>query len=143
VTACSRHDFFLISGCGEERRGSRIGRGGGQAMAVISSMPSQEIIESLRGTLDFYRWCNLVIVRKYPQWRLEVRSQAVQSTMAEFAYVNQAAPGMAASVLDAYKEMAGGSPYTWKDWVNRLYYRGGELVTIAGGNFIPPEEEQE
>lgn len=99
-------------------------------MALLKSMPRKDIVDSFRGVLDFYRWCNLVIARKWPQWKGKVRSPYVQAMWPPFVKVNQAAAALPPHVVDTWKHMARHTQLTWKDYFVRAY---------IGHTFNPPD----
>lgn len=107
-------------------------------MAIITRMPSRNIVNALRGVLDFYTWCDLVIVRKWPRAPERSRNPAVMATAARFMDVNKLAPDLTETVTDAYKEIASQTGLTWKDWMTRLAIAGTSHV-----NLVPPPEELE
>jgi hypothetical protein len=90
-------------------------------MAIISEMPSEAIIGRLRGTLDFYQWCNLCIVRTWPRSPSRTRSIPCALAGQQFAYINKQASSLPPDLIQAYKSLATGTHMTWKDWATRLY----------------------
>jgi hypothetical protein len=90
-------------------------------LAKIAQMPAQDVIDGYRGVLDFYTWCDLNIVRKWPKTPGRNRSAAVVAAQVPFTYINKLASTLSPSVIDAYKEMALGTGLTWKDYLCRLY----------------------
>lgn len=103
-------------------------------MAKIAQMPSQAIIDSFRGYLDFYKWCDLNIVRKWPRAPGRSRAPAVVAAQVPFAYVNQQASELPGYVIDTWKAMAQSGGLTWKDWMNRAY---------ISGTFLPKDYYEE
>ncbi len=102
-------------------------------MAKIAAMPSMDIVNSLRGVLDFYVWCNLVIVRKWPKAPDRSRNDLVMSTAEKFKYVNQAASTLTADIIQPYKDIASQTGLSWKDWMTRLYINPGTNVHLIEG----------
>lgn len=93
-------------------------------MAKLKSMPSQDVIDMCRGVLDFYRWCELVIVRAYPQWTLTQRAPAVVAAEAIFSYARHTAPSLPQHVIQTWQDLADRSNLTWIDWLTRAYIAG-------------------
>ena len=97
-------------------------------MAKIAQMPALDIVDALRGKLDYYTWCNLVIVRSWPQASDRARSEDVQATGARFAYVNEEAGSLDDSIISAYKELASDTGFSWKDFLTRNFISGTEKL---------------
>jgi len=93
-----------------------------------------DIVDSLRGVLDFYTWCDLNIVRSWPRAPGRTRAPAVVATQVPFAYINTVASTLPADVIDAYKELADGTGLSWKDFVCRLY-----INASLKDHLYPPE----
>lgn len=90
-------------------------------MAKIGALPGKDVIDAFRGKLDFYTWCELKIVRKWPRAPGRKRAPAVVAAQAPFAYINKLAGSLPASVVESYQELAQASSLSWKDFLNRLY----------------------
>jgi len=97
-------------------------------MAKLSAMPSKDIVDAFRGTLDFYRWCDLVIVRKWPRSPGRLRNPYVMATAERFAYVNQMTSTITPDLKAAYAYTALDSSLTWKDIMVSLYLSGREQL---------------
>lgn len=93
-------------------------------MAKISSLPSQAIIDSLRGVLDFSVWCDLTIVRKWPRSPTGPRSPAVQRTSNQLSAFNAMIHFLDEETINAFRELGSGSSFTWKDMATRNYIDG-------------------
>lgn len=91
-------------------------------MAVISRMPAQAIIDGFRGTLDYYKFCGLNVVRAWPRKPPLPRAPAVEAQWQPFAYINTAVLNLPPNIIEAYKRMALGSSLTWRDLAVRLYF---------------------
>jgi hypothetical protein len=96
-------------------------------MAVIASLPSQAVIDGLRGVHDFYEWCGLVIVRSWPRQHVKERASGVVAAQQAFAYAHQVIPDLPAEVVESWQYLADQSNLTWKDWLLRAYL-GGTLA---------------
>lgn len=101
-------------------------------MAKLGALPAKDIIDAFRGTLDFYTWCSLKIVRKWPRAPGRARAPAVVATQAPFAYINKLAGSLPDNVVESYQELAQDSALSWKDFLNRLYINASIEDTIIG-----------
>ena len=104
-------------------------------MAKISHMPALDIVKTLRGKLDFYRWCDMTIVRSWPKKSTAPRSDYAIATSQKFSYINAQAKLVDPLIKPAYILLANASKYTWKDWQNSLWYKGRFRLHLI------PEEE--
>lgn len=107
-------------------------------MALIAQMPSKDIVNSLRGVLDFYTWCNLNIVRKWPRAPERGRNENVLATGARFSYINKLASTLPENVIDTYQWLADKTGLTWKDWLTRNYISGKTHLRLIGPAYEPP-----
>lgn len=96
-------------------------------MAVLTSMPQMEVVDAFHGVLDFYRWCELVIVRKWPVFTVKTRTEPVQETAVRFVYPSTVARELSQEVIDAYKAMVQGYGLSWKDMLTRCYVSGQKM----------------
>lgn len=104
-------------------------------MAKIAAMPSMAVVDSLRGKLDFYKWCGLTIVRKWPKSPGRSRNPNVVAAQGPFIYINKIARFLPDTIHEAYQVLAQDSAFSWKDWLNRLY-----INASIRDHLIPPEE---
>ncbi len=102
-------------------------------MAKIAQMPALGVVNALRGVLDFYTWCNLVIVRKWPRSPGRFRNPYVTYTGSLFAYINQMAAEIPPDIKEFYEPLASQSGLSWKDWLTRLYINPGTRVHLIQG----------
>lgn len=93
-------------------------------MAKLAQMPNQGVIDGFRGVLDFYLWCNLVIVRAWPRSPGSNRSRPVTARANRFGYAASQVRAISPELQAAYANQAQGSPYTWKDFLHRYYTSG-------------------
>lgn len=93
-------------------------------MVVITAMPSQAIIDSFRGVLDFYEYMGIPVCRKWPDFSHVKWSDAVKQSQRDFGYASSMASQVSTIVADAYRDMAKGSPFTWKDLLVKGYFIG-------------------
>ena len=113
-------------------------------MAKIGQKPSLDTVDAFRGVLDFYQWCDLNIVRSWPQWRPKERSPEVVAAQIPFAYLNQLAGTLSTSVSDSYRELASSTGLTWKDYLNRLYINPtiGDTMTPSDADYVLTSEAE-
>lgn len=93
-------------------------------MAIMERMPSQAIISAYKGVLDFYEYMGIPVCRKWPNFSHVKWSDAVKQSQADFGYASSMASQVSASVASAYRDMAKGSPFSWKDLLVKGYFIG-------------------
>jgi len=93
-------------------------------MAKIGAIPARDIVDSFRGKLDFYTWCNLNIVRSWPRSPGRARNPLVMATGERFSYINKAVKDLPPNIVDAYKEPSLFGALSWKDFATRFYVNG-------------------
>ena len=97
-------------------------------MAILDTMPAAPVVHGLRGVLDYYTWCDMVIVRKWPQWRGIRRTPAVQAQWPHFSFVSRAAKYLGKDIKDTAYHLGSGTGHTWKDLVISLYLTGDRIT---------------
>lgn len=100
-------------------------------MAKISEMPSPEAIMAFKGTLDFYKWRGLNVVRAWPRPPSGPRAPAVQAAAQTFSAIIKAQPTWASVIRDAAEAQTKATAWTWRD----------ELVSSNYGVLWHPSEE--
>jgi len=93
-------------------------------MAKLDHMPTKEIIDGFKGSIDFYLWRGIPVARKWPRKPRQPGTPEQKATWTRFKYINSLAGTLPPDVIAAYKFMAAGSGLTWKDYVIRLYLTG-------------------
>ncbi len=93
-------------------------------MAVLTHMPSRVIIDGFKGKVDFYLWKGIPVARKWPIWRPRDPTPDELANQTDFKLINQIASTLPAEIIEAYREMAVSTPFTWKDLLVRGYMRG-------------------
>ena len=93
-------------------------------MARLTKMPSQAIIDGFKGAVDFYLWKGIACARKWPVWRPRAPHYEEWLNQSDFARINQAASSLPEEIITAYKQLAQGTPFTWKDLLVRTFMRG-------------------
>lgn len=87
-------------------------------------MPNQAIIDGFKGKIDYYLYMGIPCARKWPVWRPRKPHPLEKAGQDDFAAINKAAPFLPVEFIDAYKDMAVSTPFTWKDLLVRSYMRG-------------------
>lgn len=100
-------------------------------MALLKQLPAKDVVDALRGKLDFYTWCNLNIVRKWPRRPSLPHSPRKVAAQVPFAYINKLASTLPAEVVESYQVLAPDSGMVWKDYLTRLYINASIDDTIA------------
>jgi len=93
-------------------------------MARLSNMPSQAIVDGFKGVVDFYVYKDTAVARKWPRWHTRESYPAEAANQADFAYVNKLAGSLPEYLINQYKRMAAGTPFSWKDLLVRAYMKG-------------------
>jgi len=93
-------------------------------MAKLAVLPSQDIIDGFKGAIDFYLYMGIPCCRMWPVWRSRAPHPEEKVNQDDFARINQVAISMPVEFIDAYKELAQGTPFTWKDLMVRSFMRG-------------------
>lgn len=97
-------------------------------MAKIGAPIAQEIRDTFRGTLDFSCWRGIHYVRKWPT-RVEMpRSPNVQASANKFGYVSKQASEIDPDIQQAYQDLVGTLPSSWKDFMTAFYIHGTEVL---------------
>lgn len=107
-------------------------------MAKIAQMPAADIVNSMHGVLDYYTWCNLNIVRKWPRAPERARNPYVMYQADQFTYIGQLAGTLPENVVDTYKWLADKTGLSWKDWLTRNYINGKTHLRLIGTAEPPP-----
>lgn len=89
-------------------------------------MPSQEIISSLAGVLDFYVWKGIPCCRSWPRKPAMPRAPAVQRTASDFGEIATALSASPANIIAFAQALATGTAWTWRDLRYRAIF--GNLI---------------
>jgi len=93
-------------------------------VAIITAMPSEDIISGYKGTLDFYVHRGIQCVRKWPQSPGKLRSPPVTQQWPIFTAAAKEWKHLSAAVQEAYNQYATDSGLTGRDLFMRAYIRG-------------------
>lgn len=93
-------------------------------MAKIKAAPELEVVDWYKGTLDFYDYMGLHVVRKWPHWPKRTPWPAEKAAQDRFAYITRAWSTLDPYLKSRYLFSARGTNYTARDLYTRLYLRG-------------------
>ena len=84
-------------------------------MAKLGALPAIDIIDGMKGVIDYYVHDGVPCARSWPRKPTGARSPAVQEGWIPFAFATAAWNYLTPSVRDAYTAMAVGTPMTPRD----------------------------
>lgn len=93
-------------------------------MAVLKQLPHQAIIDGFKGKVDFYLWKGIPCARMWPHWPKRDPTDPERAAQQSFAYITKAAAQLPEYIVDQYRRMAVGTPWTWRDLLTRSYLQG-------------------
>lgn len=93
-------------------------------MARLNAMPNKEIVDTFKGVIDFYLWKGIPCARSWPRYKPRQASPDEAAVQSDFSYINKLASQLPEDIIDQYKAMAVGTPFTWKDLLVRGYMGG-------------------
>jgi len=100
-------------------------------MAKIAVLPDREVIDKFKGILDYYLWCGIPCVRKWPSLAPRIPYPLEKSNQDILAYVMQATPGMSPIIKGSYQSLPRTRWFRWQDWAVRAYSSGIDYHTTA------------
>jgi hypothetical protein len=84
-------------------------------MAVLTQMPSIDVVKGFQGTLDFYVDKGQAICRKWPRkYTGPPTERSLQSSL-DFTAVQWASSCMHPGLCQVARNYASGTPLTWRD----------------------------
>lgn len=89
-------------------------------MPVLDALPSLDVINTLKGTLDFYYWKGLAVVRSWPHIPMSSRTPASLASAQLFGQIVQGWALTGGQVKNWYTQAAADQPRTGRD----LYVSG-------------------
>lgn len=78
-------------------------------------MIDQKRIDSLKGTIDYYYWKKIPVARIWPRWPARSPHPAEKANQIDFARLMKIISKLPPDIVESYKLMAQGTPYTWRD----------------------------
>lgn len=93
-------------------------------LARLDKMPSQEIIDGLKGVVDFYYWKGIPCARKWPHWAKREPTPDEKAAQDRFAYAARSWKNLPEYVKAAYNNMAASTFNTGREIYMRTYLSG-------------------
>lgn len=93
-------------------------------MARLDALPEQAIISAMKGTVDYYLWRGIPCARMWPRWPKRDPHPDEKANQDAFAYVQSHLSLLPDYLIDQYKRMAVGTPWTWRDLLLSTYMKG-------------------
>lgn len=93
-------------------------------MAIITALPSRQVIDGFKGTIDFYLWRGIPCVRKWPIWRKRKAHPAELANQQQFAAIQRAWKYVDGTSRQAFQDMAAGTGLTARDVYTRAAVKG-------------------
>lgn len=93
-------------------------------MVRLGTLPNKDVIDGFKGSVDFYLYKDTAVARKWPRYAARMPHAAESANQTAFAYINKVAKDLPAYIIDQYKIMAAGTPFSWKDLLVRAYMKG-------------------
>lgn len=93
-------------------------------MAKLTALPSQAIIDGLKGKVDFYLWMGIPVARKWPRSPGHKRATAVEAQWPTWTYASQIWSKLDEPMRRAYKETAHGTTLSGRDLSQKAYISG-------------------
>lgn len=93
-------------------------------MAVLSKLPSEAVISSFKGVVDFYLWKGIPCARKWPTWPKRQAYPEERANQDDFAYANKLFSQLPDYLQQQYRNMAASTSFTGKDLFIRAYMKG-------------------
>lgn len=91
-------------------------------MAVLGAPLDPVTVASLKGTLDYYLWRGIPVVRGWPRKPIAPRTPAVIAAYIEFGEVAKAITSIPLELQEEVKAYAKTSNWTWRDWWTAAMY---------------------
>lgn len=95
-------------------------------MAKILKLPSAEIINGFKGTIDFYLWKRIPCVRKWPRSPGHKRAPLVEARWPAFAWAASNWNSLSPYIQDIYRAMAQSTNMSGRD----LFVKGFIAPTV-------------
>lgn len=91
-------------------------------MVKIAALPSQSIIDGMRGVLDFYEDLGLFVVRSWPRNKAGPQTEPAIAAQPIFARSARLKALFSATIETAARRYTLGGSGTWQDAMTRAYY---------------------
>lgn len=93
-------------------------------MAVVTEPINHEIFQQLKGVVDFYYWKKLLCARAYPRKVIQPGTPEQKTTWLAFKQSLSFFELLTQEDKSAYKRLAGGSHFTWRDLYTKIFLHG-------------------
>jgi len=93
-------------------------------MAKLTEMPHMDIVDGLKGQIDFYLWKGIPCARRWPRSPGRVRAPAVMAQWPTFIYAASEWKNLSDTMRAAYQTLASNSRLTGRDMQIRAYIQG-------------------
>lgn len=90
-------------------------------MAKLAKLPGLNIIDGLKGLIDFYVYMGIPCARKWPRSPGHFRAPAVMEQWSSFTWAAQNWQTVSQDVRDAFNQMAAGTNMTGRDLFVKSY----------------------
>ena len=96
-------------------------------MAVLTKLPSMAVVDSLKGSLDFYYWKGIPVCRMWPHWPKRTATPLEKRNQNAFGYATKMWKYLPPYIQDQYKDMAISTPVTGRDIFMRAYINASRV----------------
>lgn len=96
-------------------------------MAKLTALPGLDIINGMKGKVDYYLWMGIPCARLWPRSPGHNRAPAVEAQWPAFAWVNSYWKHLPSVIRDAYTELAVSTNMTGRDLFTKSFINGDTL----------------
>lgn len=94
-------------------------------MARLNHMPNESVVQGLKGSLDFYYWFGMPVVRKWPRVGKYTPSAQELQARENFRDNIKALGAMPAEAITSVPPFLLNNGWTWRDaWMASIYGNG-------------------
>lgn len=97
-------------------------------MAKLTSLPSLDIIDGMKGTIDYYLHDGVACARSWPRSPGHDRAPAVMEQWAPFTWAASNWAPLPPNLKTAFNRMASGIPMTGKDIFIKSYLSNAHII---------------
>lgn len=99
-------------------------------MAKLTRLPSQAIIDGLKGKLDFYVWMGIPVARSWPKSPGSDRAPGVKAGWAAWTWASQNWQSLDDETRTSFNRMAAGTNMTGRDLFIKSYLTKAHLRNV-------------
>ena len=96
-------------------------------MAVLTQLPGLNIINGMRGKIDYYMWCGIPCARLWPRSPGHNRAPAVKARWPAFTWAASNWNELSLEVKQAYNQLAVSTKMTGRDIFMKSFIKGDTL----------------